>query len=447
MLIDDDRLVQALDDAVRAERDFVVGLDVPEHDHEFVAAHADHHVGIAHAGAQPPRHLLQELVAGLVAARIVDVLEAVEVEEHDAQHGVGRPRLGDGLGQERGEIMAVGQPGQLIVVRHPIEPLLIVDELLLGLAAHRDVVRDVGKPFAAVRFQRVAAHFDVDRARRPCSAAADRARACESASLQAREQRLGCRARRRRKCRSASNRRASVVRIARCAPRKAGLQYWTSKLSRIDDDDAVVGLIDDRLVAGIDRAPMAKIAPLPPGSRRSRPQPPATQQRPRASWSRRAPPAKLVNRLPALCTSLKHPGRLALTRRAAGRSRPDPPIPPWRYRWAPAASSRATRARPPGQLARSNCRSGWPLSRPPSGRCSRASRAGDRRRVTSDPTGRRRRGSGRDRPRGDEAIVEHRRARRRRAAPRRRALPRRRDSVTAPDPGSARRAGRRRSRR
>ena len=166
-------LLSDLDDAVRAERDLVVRLHVAEHDDEFVAAHADHDVAVAHAGAQPARHFLQQLVAGLVAAGVVDVLEAIEIEKHDAEHGIRRPRLVDGLRQERGQVMPIGQTRQLIVMRHAIEPLLIVDELLLGLAAHRDVMGDVGKTVAAVHVEPIAAHLDVDEERRSCSAAAD----------------------------------------------------------------------------------------------------------------------------------------------------------------------------------------------------------------------------------------------------------------------------------
>jgi hypothetical protein len=43
---------------------------------------AFHHlVGVAHAGAQPARHLHQQFVAGAVAQRVVDDLEAVQVDQ------------------------------------------------------------------------------------------------------------------------------------------------------------------------------------------------------------------------------------------------------------------------------------------------------------------------------------------------------------------------------
>jgi hypothetical protein len=57
-----------------------VGLD----DGEFVAAQARHQVGLAHATEQPSAHLLQQRIADRVAQRVVDALEAIEIE---AQHG------------------------------------------------------------------------------------------------------------------------------------------------------------------------------------------------------------------------------------------------------------------------------------------------------------------------------------------------------------------------
>jgi hypothetical protein len=49
-------------------------------DRELVAAEPRHHVAAAHPGAEPPGDFLQELVAGMVAERVVDHLELVDVE-------------------------------------------------------------------------------------------------------------------------------------------------------------------------------------------------------------------------------------------------------------------------------------------------------------------------------------------------------------------------------
>ena len=52
-------------------------------DGEFVAAQAHHAVILAQAGAQAVRHLAQQRVAHRVAARVVDLLEAVQVDQQD----------------------------------------------------------------------------------------------------------------------------------------------------------------------------------------------------------------------------------------------------------------------------------------------------------------------------------------------------------------------------
>ena len=67
-----------------------------------------------HRGAQPRRHLDEQLVAGGVAEGVVDDLEVVQVEEEAGQAaGAGAEPLGHVLGEQG----AVGQPGQRVVVR------------------------------------------------------------------------------------------------------------------------------------------------------------------------------------------------------------------------------------------------------------------------------------------------------------------------------------------
>ena len=56
------------------------------HDDEFVAAHPRDGVGLAHQAAQAVGDDLQQLVAGVMAERVVDGLELVEVEMMDRDH-------------------------------------------------------------------------------------------------------------------------------------------------------------------------------------------------------------------------------------------------------------------------------------------------------------------------------------------------------------------------
>ena len=96
------------------DREHLVGVREP--DGELVAAEASHHVVLADLLAQSCRDLHQQLVAGLVAQRVVDLLEAVEVEQQQ-----GADAIGVGVGQRLGDLprqaLAVGQSGQHVVQR------------------------------------------------------------------------------------------------------------------------------------------------------------------------------------------------------------------------------------------------------------------------------------------------------------------------------------------
>ena len=115
-------------------------VDAVLDDGEFVAADARHGVAVAHAMAKPAAHHLEQLVAHRMAERIVDALEAVEVE---VKHGklVAAVDAGQRVGEPLAKQQPVGQVGQRVVPRH-------VGDALLGLAAFGDVV--VGGDEAAV---------------------------------------------------------------------------------------------------------------------------------------------------------------------------------------------------------------------------------------------------------------------------------------------------------
>ena len=63
-----------------------VGAKFLQKHHEFVSAQARHSVRLPHALAQPNRHLLEQLIAHIVALRVVQVLEVIEINE---QQGAG----------------------------------------------------------------------------------------------------------------------------------------------------------------------------------------------------------------------------------------------------------------------------------------------------------------------------------------------------------------------
>ena len=107
-----ERLAQHGEDA----RGHQLGLALDEHD-ELVAAEAADRVAVAQHAADPPGHRAQQLVAHGVAERVVDPLEAVEVDEHRRRLGAVAPGAGEhALGPVHDQ-RAVGQPGQRVVQR------------------------------------------------------------------------------------------------------------------------------------------------------------------------------------------------------------------------------------------------------------------------------------------------------------------------------------------
>ena len=62
-------------------------------------------------------NLLQQLVAGAVAEAVVDLLEAVEVDEQHREHLLGPRRAGERLVEPVAEERAVRKPGEAVVER------------------------------------------------------------------------------------------------------------------------------------------------------------------------------------------------------------------------------------------------------------------------------------------------------------------------------------------
>ena len=99
---------------------------------ELIAAKARHGVAFPHPGFQALCRLAQQFVAGRVPQGIVDLLEPVQVEEHGQYAAALTFGPLDCLCQTIHRQVAVGQPGQLVVVR-------LVYQLLFGLQALVDL--------------------------------------------------------------------------------------------------------------------------------------------------------------------------------------------------------------------------------------------------------------------------------------------------------------------
>lgn len=100
-------------DALRA-----LGIAVRQHDDEFVAAEPAQHVFRPDLLAQALRQLDQELVAGGVAERVVDVLEMIDVEEGQRDMAAGRTGV-DRSGDQMPQLRAIGQAGEDVVIGEP----------------------------------------------------------------------------------------------------------------------------------------------------------------------------------------------------------------------------------------------------------------------------------------------------------------------------------------
>jgi hypothetical protein len=126
------RILQGIEDLFCDVRDGGRIDDVLDDDQKFVATESANGVRFSHQSAQAPRHLAEDAIADLVAEGIVDVLEAIEVDEQDGQSGLVAVGTLQGLVQSVAKQQAVGQAGQRVVVG-------LVIELIVGLPQFGDV--------------------------------------------------------------------------------------------------------------------------------------------------------------------------------------------------------------------------------------------------------------------------------------------------------------------
>src|SRR5260370_1370442 len=104
-----------------------------QHGELIAAKQRDGVSGPQHA-AQSRCHLLQEAVASIMAERVVDVLESIEVEEQHAEHPLIATRGEQGLAQAVSEKAAIRETGQRVVECLVFEGVGVC--LALGDVAH-----------------------------------------------------------------------------------------------------------------------------------------------------------------------------------------------------------------------------------------------------------------------------------------------------------------------
>ncbi len=96
--------------------------DTRKQDRKFIPTQMTDHIAVAHTGEQPLCDGLQQAIADRVAPRIVDVPEAIQIEEHYGQFLFLGLRRGDLLRQPLNEHRSIGQDRQAVVLR-ATEPL------------------------------------------------------------------------------------------------------------------------------------------------------------------------------------------------------------------------------------------------------------------------------------------------------------------------------------
>ena len=167
-----DRLVDRLRDALGDADRLVRAVELLADDEELVAAEPRDRVAGAHRVVQPRRQRDEQLVARLVAERVVDELELVEVgEQHRDRAAVAAPpgeRALEPVERER----AVGQAGERVVQRAVAD--LLLDAVALDRAG--DDVRDRAQEVGLVGRERGAARARARRARPTPRRARDRHR-------------------------------------------------------------------------------------------------------------------------------------------------------------------------------------------------------------------------------------------------------------------------------
>jgi hypothetical protein len=126
------RLPAAVEDACRQVAREFPRIGAAENDRELVAAEPGDGASAVDGRAQPVADLDEQGVAGAVTERIVDRLEAVEIEDEEGQlllcgAGGGNPGVEGGI-----EGGTVGEPGQRIAIGQHFQPVVGAQDVRIG---------------------------------------------------------------------------------------------------------------------------------------------------------------------------------------------------------------------------------------------------------------------------------------------------------------------------
>ena len=174
LVVDGIGLRDHLDDLLGQLAEFAAVVHIGQDDLELVSAQPTDLSAVADDPVQPLGHLLEQVVACLVAHRVIHMLEAVEIE-----HEQGARALGLAVGRKQAvqptvHPVAIGQPCQRIVFRQPgfLDLALVFAGHVLGAAAIAEEtvflieLRAAGNrppdlPRLVLRFAECEAHYEI----------------------------------------------------------------------------------------------------------------------------------------------------------------------------------------------------------------------------------------------------------------------------------------------
>ncbi len=115
-VVDDERFPKSPADALHRGADVVLAPHVGEDHGELVAAEARHDVVASADRTQAPGDLPDQVISGVVAVLVVDLLEVVEVDEQQPDAAVARTRSVERAVDPLAEADAVQEPRETVVV-------------------------------------------------------------------------------------------------------------------------------------------------------------------------------------------------------------------------------------------------------------------------------------------------------------------------------------------
>gem|GEM_PF-4438951 len=132
MPFEHDRLAAVFENAFGLRAGKAVRIRTAEDDGELVAAEPGDDALAVDRRTQPVADLDEHRIARAVTERIVDGLEAIEIEDEEREFLLPRDRRGNAGGERRVESGAVGKAGQRVAIGEHFQPLIGTQDIGIG---------------------------------------------------------------------------------------------------------------------------------------------------------------------------------------------------------------------------------------------------------------------------------------------------------------------------